>query len=711
LYNPGLAVLTSEDPIKLNMELVHIWESFVVTGRLPEEKIRSVISESWKRCSKFGVSSRLHKAHKVLSEEDLFKKRIDSELRDIAQPIINDLAQTIGGTRHVAFLCNSKGQIVEVVGDEDVQERASLNNLIVGADWSEEGAGTNAIGTAIKHEGPVQIFSAEHYCEGWHCWTCTATPILDPISKKIIGVLDLTGPWNSYQRHTLALVVAQAKAIERSLLEKELICQQMLTNRYIDVCGESTRDGLIVIDMRGRVIRLNEQAGRRLGLDPVKIIGQTVTSFPELSNAFSEIIQLGEPKCERESFITDNQSGQNIRLISKPVTEKNKLLGAMITMPAVPLFRKGEGSYPGSDSAAINNDIPDDVDVINNRGRRTAKVIFRAAEVESKSNAARYNFPSILGKSEIFLKSIDMAKRAALNDAKVLIQGESGTGKELVAQAIHLASKRTSGPFIAINCGALPKELVGSELFGYADGAFTGANKGGNPGKFELAKGGTIFFDEIGEMPLDQQVNLLRVLQEKEVVRIGGRKTIPIDVRIIAASNKHLAEEVKKGNFREDLFYRLNVINIDLPPLRKRREDISLLVHNFLDKTRKELGRMGLRIDNGAMQILEAYDWPGNVRELRNVIERTVQMINDDNITVESLPQEIVEAISNKTEPELVRTEQSEIITDLSIVDRYERDILLNAVKQCNDNMTKAAAQLNMARSTLYRKLKRYGCI
>jgi transcriptional regulator of acetoin/glycerol metabolism len=710
LHNPALAVLTSEDPIKLNMELVHIWESFVVTGRLPEKKIRSVVSESWKRSSQFGVSSRLHKAHKVLTEEDLFKIRIDAELRDIAQPIINDLAKTIVGTRHVAFLCNSKGQIVEVVGDEDVQERASLNNLIVGADWSEEGAGTNAIGTAIKHQGPVQIFSAEHYCEGWHCWTCTATPILDPISKKIIGVLDLTGPWNSYQRHTLALVVAQAKAIEMSLFEKELISQQKLTNRYIDICGESTRDGLIVIDMRGRVIRLNEQAGRRLGIDPYRVIGQTVTDFPELNNAFSEIIQLGGPNSERESLITDNKSGQNIRLISKPLIENDKLLGAMITLPAIPLFRKGEACHAGSESAHISN-LPDDVDVINNKGRRTAKVIFRAAEVESRSNAARYNFPSILGKSEIFLKSIDMAKRAALNEATVIIQGESGTGKELVAQAIHLASKRTSGPFIAINCGALPKELVGSELFGYAEGAFTGANKGGNPGKFELAKGGTIFFDEIGEMPLDQQVNLLRVLQEKEVVRIGGRKTIPIDVRIIAASNKNLAEEVKKGNFREDLFYRLNVININLPPLRKRREDISLLVHNFLDKARKETGRFGLRIDNGAMQILEAYDWPGNVRELRNVIERTVQMIYDDNITAESLPQEIGETAINKTEIEYAATGQNEVITDLSIVDRYERDILLNAVKQCNDNMTKAAAQLNMARSTLYRKLKRYGCI
>jgi transcriptional regulator of acetoin/glycerol metabolism len=685
----------------------------VVTGRLPEKKIRSVISESWKRCSLFGVNSRLHKAQKVLSEEELFKIRIDYELREIAQPIINDLAETIAGTKHVAFLCNFKGQIVEVVGDADIQEKASLNNLIVGADWSEEGAGTNAIGTAIKHQGPVQIFSAEHYCEGWHCWTCTATPILDPVSKKIIGVLDLTGPWSSYQRHTLALVVAQAKAIERSLLEKELIGQQKLTNRYIDFCGESTRDGLIVIDMRGRVIRLNEQAAKRLDLDPGKVIGQIVTDFPELSNAFSEIIQFGEPNTERESFIMDNRSGQRIRLISKTITENNKFLGALITLPAVSLFRKGEGSFAEANNALNNNAASEDVDTINNKGRRTAKVILRAAEVETRSNSARYSFPSILGKSEIFLKSIEMAKRAALNEVTVLVQGESGTGKELVAQAIHLAGKRSTGPFIAINCGALPKELVGSELFGYAEGAFTGANRGGNPGKFELAKGGTIFFDEIGEMPLDQQVNLLRVLQEKEVVRIGGRKTIPTDVRIIAASNKSLSEEVKKGNFREDLFYRLNVININLPPLRKRREDIGLLVHNFLDRARKELGRPRLRISNEALKILEAYDWPGNVRELRNVIERTVQMIYDDNITPESLPPEIIEMVGNKTEPVIVKNEieQNESVTNLSIVERYERDILLNAVKQCNDNMTKAAAQLNMARSTLYRKLKRFGCI
>ncbi|MDD4402001.1 MAG: sigma-54-dependent Fis family transcriptional regulator [Desulfitobacteriaceae bacterium] len=709
MYNPALAVLTSEDPIKLNMELVHIWESYVVTGRLPEKKIRSVVSESWKRCSSFGINSRLHKAHKVLSEEELFKMRIDAELRDIAQPIINDLAETIAGTKHMAFLCNSKGQIVEAVGDADVQERASLNNLIVGADWSEEGAGTNAIGTAIKHQGPVQIFSAEHYCEGWHCWTCTATPIIDPISKKIIGVLDLTGPWNSYQRHTLALVVAQAKAIERSLLEKELIGQQKLTNRYIDICGESTKDGLIVIDMRGRVIRLNEQAAKRLNIDPGKVVGQTVTDFPDLNNAFSEIIRLGKPNTERELFITDNRTGQKIRLISKTITDNNKFLGVLITLPFVSLFRKGEGSFADSDKALMN----EEVDVINNKGRKTAKVIFRAAEVETRSNAARYNFQSILGKSEIFLKSIEMAKRAALNEATVIIQGESGTGKELVAQAIHLASKRTMGPFIAINCGALPKELVGSELFGYADGAFTGANKGGNPGKFELAKGGTIFFDEIGEMPLDQQVNLLRVLQEKEVTRIGGRKTIPIDVRIIAASNKNLSEEVKKGNFREDLFYRLYVIDITLPPLRKRREDISLLVHNFLDKARKELGRPCLRISNEALKILEVYDWPGNVRELCNVIERTVQMSYDDNITPDNLPPEVIEMVRNKSDMVIAKNEieKNETVTDLSIIERYERDILLNTVKQCNDNMTKAAAQLNMARSTLYRKLKRFGCI
>ncbi|MHB8124962.1 MAG: sigma-54-dependent Fis family transcriptional regulator [Desulfitobacteriaceae bacterium] len=711
MYNPALAVLTSEDPIKLNLELVHIWESFVVTGRLPEKDIRPVVSESWKRCSTFGVNSRLHKAHTVLSKEELYKIRIDSELTEIARPIMDDLAQTIAGTKHVAFLCNSQGHIVEVVGDTDVRERASLNNLIVGADWSEEGAGTNAIGTAIKHQGPVQIFSAEHYCEGWHVWTCTATPILDPVSKEIIGVLDLTGPWNSYQRHTLALVVAQAKAIERSLFVSELIRQQKLTNKYIDICGESTMDGILIIDIRGRVIRINEQAARQLSIDPGRVIGQTLTDFPELNNAISEIIQFGEPNCERESFVMDDRSRRKLRIIGKPMAENNKSLGAIITLPSVSMFGKGQGSYWEPQSALIRNDIPEDVNVINNKGRRTSKVIFRAEEDEPRSNAARYNFSAILGNNELFLKSIALAKRAALNEVTVLVQGESGTGKELVAQAIHLASRRKSGPFIAINCGALPKELVGSELFGYADGAFTGANKGGNPGKFELAKGGTIFFDEIGDMPLDQQVNLLRVLQEKEVVRIGGRKTIPIDVRIIAASNKNLSEEVKKGNFREDLYYRLNVINISLPPLRERREDISLLIHCFLDKARRDLGRSALQITNEALQVLEAYNWPGNVRELRNVFDRTVQMIYDDNITPECLPSELLEIVGKKAEVGFVKSEQNKLITDLTIVDRYERDILLNTVKQCNDNMTKAAAQLNMARSTLYRKLKRFGCV
>lgn len=702
--------MTTEDPAKLSKKLVDIWESFVLNGKLPEKSIRTVVSESWKRCSTYGVSPRLQKAHTVLSEETLYKIRIESELSEAARPIMDDLAQIVAGTKHIVFLCNAQGQIVEVVGDADVRYKASINNLIVGADWSEERAGTNAIGTAIKHQGPVQIFSAEHYCEGWHGWTCSATPIHDPVSKQVIGVLDFTGSWSSYQPHTLALVVSQAKAIEKSLFENELVRQLKLTNKYIDTCGESATDGILVVDLHGRVIRLNEMAGKQLGIDPTRVIGQTLSQYPELSNAISEIIQYREPNREFESLVIDGRLQHELRLIGKPVVENDKLLGALITLPAISLFGRSGGAYKEFQKTLIKDEYTLDIDVPNNKVKRTGKVVFRATGVEPKSNAAHYKFSSILGNNELFLKSIEMAKRAALNEATVLVLGESGTGKELVAQAIHLASRRSAGPFIAINCGALPKDLVGSELFGYADGAFTGASKGGNPGKFELAIGGTIFLDEIGEMPLEQQVNLLRILQEKEVVRIGGQKTIPIDVRVISASNKNLIEQVRKGNFRQDLYYRLNVISINMPPLRERRDDISLLVACFLEKARIELNKPDLQINSDALQLLEAYSWPGNVRELRNVIERTVQMNWSDHISSESLPSELFEKVESKLNSSFIEDENQPTV-DLSIMDRVERDLLLKTVKQCNDNMTMAAAQLKMARSTLYRKLKRLGCI
>jgi transcriptional regulator with PAS, ATPase and Fis domain len=279
--------------------------------------------------------------------------------------------------------------------------------------------------------------------------------------------------------------------------------------------------------------------------------------------------------------------------------------------------------------------------------------------------------------------------------------GESGTGKEIVAQAIHNASSRKSGPFLGINCAALPRGLIESELFGYTEGAFTGAKKGGNPGKFELADGGTLFLDEIGEMPLDVQAILLRVLQENSIVRIGGREIIPINVRIIAATNKNLLDQVKMGHFRNDLFYRLNVLTITIPPLRERSEDITILSYHFLDKVNQRLGKNVSVISDEVLRLFYNYNWPGNARELQNIIERSVNITNGNTVLPSSLPDYVLNTakLSNGNYVPL---------SDLLSISEYEKQLIVSLLHKHQGNRAKVAKHLGISRSTLYRKFKEY---
>jgi transcriptional regulator with PAS, ATPase and Fis domain len=312
-------------------------------------------------------------------------------------------------------------------------------------------------------------------------------------------------------------------------------------------------------------------------------------------------------------------------------------------------------------------------------------------------NQAKITFDDIIGQHPYFIQKVNEAKLAAATDSNVLILGESGTGKEMFAQAIHNESKRKNKPFIAINCAGIPRDLLGSELFGYVDGAFTGAKKGGSAGKFELADGGTLFLDEIGEMSLEMQVLLLRVIQEKEVMRIGGHKVIPVDVRIIAATNKNLRDEVKKGSFREDLFFRLNVMPITLPPLRERKEDIPLLVRHFIDKLSKKLNKPFPEIRTDFLQALIQYDWPGNIRELQNILERTLNRSTKPVLSAEDLPEEVFQMFSGqKTEEMLVHR------------DDIKKQSIIQALRLFNGNITKAAKHLGISRSTFYRQMRKF---
>lgn len=320
---------------------------------------------------------------------------------------------------------------------------------------------------------------------------------------------------------------------------------------------------------------------------------------------------------------------------------------------------------------------------------------------------ARFHFDDILTCSEIMEDTIELAKAASRNKSTILIQGESGTGKEMFAQSIHNQSKFADGPFIAVNCGAIPRELVGSELFGYVEGAFTGARKGGSPGKFELAQGGTLFLDEIGDMPLEQQAALLRVLQEKQVSRLGSSKAIPVNVRVICATNRDLYNEVQKGAIRKDLYFRLNVISLRIPPLRERPEDIDLLLKHFLIQGDPEWLEHTPTIDPAVWKLLKNYPWPGNVRELQNFAERIQFAVKDYSIKLEDLPYEIQTLHEKETvRPIMSMPANLNIKQQLAEVEAQQIKALL---LQFNGNVSRVAEALGVSRRTVDRRIKKYG--
>ncbi len=318
---------------------------------------------------------------------------------------------------------------------------------------------------------------------------------------------------------------------------------------------------------------------------------------------------------------------------------------------------------------------------------------------------AKYHFEEIIGDSAMIRDAIQLARRVAAGEGNIMIEGESGTGKELFAQSIHNASNRRNGPFIAVNCGALPRDLIASELFGYAEGSFTGAKKGGKPGKFEMATGGTIFLDEIGDMPMEQQITLLRVIQERTVTRIGAAKSIPIDARVICATNKDLHKEVEMANFRQDLFFRLNVINLHIPPLRERREDIPVLFHHFLHNHRS-YDEGETVADEAFMNRLLAYDWPGNVRELQNITERAFFIAHGRPFTVQDLPKYLLNAVTAEPNGETVPPETAE---RTATPKNPEKEQIEKLLAKHRFNASRVAEELGVSRTTLYRKFKKYG--
>lgn len=441
---------------------------------------------------------------------------------------------------------------------------------------------------------------------------------------------------------------------------------------------ESIEEGIVVVDKQGLITRMNKAYGYFLGINPKEIVGKHITTV--ITNTRLHIVaRSGNAEVEQFQKINDN-----ICVVTRiPITKNDEIIGCVGNV----IFKDAKN-----------------LDTLAAKFNKLHSELEFYKEEFSKACGIKYTFEDIIGKS----KKIDAVKKLAFKAAKsistVLILGESGTGKELFAHAIHAASSRRQGPFIKVNCAALPESLLESELFGYDEGAFTGARRSGKPGKFELANGGTIFLDEIGEMPISMQVKILRVLQEREMERVGATKTTKLDIRIIAATNRNLEKMIDEGQFRQDLYYRLNVFSLVIPPLRERIDDIPLLCDMLLRKICNKVGHWVYDISPKALELMNKYNWPGNVRELENILERTINLMDDEVVLMaEHLPPIL------KKKNQLTTDENNRTIFNLELImNNAERLALNRALEATRGNKSTAAKILGITRSAFYQKLKKH---
>lgn len=655
-------------------DLYLAWEKFIETGEITEN-INSEITDAWKRCAAARVDPLAGRSQFILDnvkmQEVLEEHR---ELIDLARPFMNNLYKFVAGSGFIVLLCDEHGYIMTTVGDRDVNGDTDELNFQTGALWTEEEIGNNGVGTSLVMRRPFQVTGFEHFCRKHHKWTCSGSPIFNE-DREMIGILEMSGPVEKTHLHTLGMVVAAAEAIEHQMhihrQNRELI---MLNKRMYSILN-SVSDGVIIIDSFGKITHTNPALERILDRR-LDLRGKAIENLMENTLVIRDMLVSGKGFKDVELTIRNGTT--------------------LSCLASGEVLRDEQGHITG---ASIFIDTIKNVHSLVNR--------FSGAQ-------ATFEFEDIVGESEELMEAIRIGTRAAVSDSNVLLQGDSGTGKEIFAQAIHNRSSRANFPFVAINCGAIPRELLDSELFGYVEGAFTGAKKGGRPGKFEMASGGTLFLDEIADLPLAKQVALLRVLQERKIMRIGGNRVIPVDVRIICATNKNLLELVKKGQFRQDLYYRLNVISITLPPLKNRREDINLLLNHFLQTYSKRMGMPTPVIEPQVLHYLENYGWPGNVRELQNVVERMLNIAGGNKLTMGHLPPEVMPQ-SNYAEPEPidipVPTLEEERKRIKEIQAQQETEEIISLLAACGGNVSEVARRLGISRNTLYRKMRQYNII
>lgn len=617
------------------------------------------IKDSHQRCFEYGLAENDQTNFDPVCQTDLsLLVEQNQGLYTHALPVMETLYEQIINTHNMVILTDLNGLILHSLGDDDFLEKADRVALKPGVTWSEQSKGTNAIGTAIAEQEPTTIHADEHYLRANHFLTCSASPIFD-YRGSVVGTLDVTGDRRGFHKHTLALVKMSAQLIENQLFSSAFQdCILLHFNARAEFIG-TLMEGTAAFSESGQLLSANRSAIFQIGLSLSALQTHTFSSLFGLPisalidhcrSASPDYLKLYLNSGVRVLARVDLRLKQH--LFQHPATASSKAVTQPYKPASTPVKRQQHG-----------------LQCLNTGDPQVAAVIEKVTKV--------------LGR-----------------DIPILITGETGTGKDLLAQSIHHDSPRRKCPFVAVNCASIPETLIESELFGYEDGAFTGAKKKGNIGKFLQANGGTLFLDEIGDMPMSLQSHLLRVLQERMITPLGSSKSIPVDVELICATNRNLREQIAKGNFREDLYYRLNGLTVKLPAIRERTD---------LDAVIKKI--LSLESTNGTHTLapeiaglFKLHKWPGNFRQLSNVLRTAMVMAgNNKQIRKEHLPDDFLEDI------ELLKNQVFHSLTpennaDCTNLEEMELSVIQKSLELHHGNVAATARALGISRNTIYRK-------
>lgn len=667
------------------------WEArkrFLLDGTV-SDAVDPGIAASWRRSAAYGVDA---KATVLYHDRNMNVLTNGIELLNTRDAYFYlaeaELLSSIGAA--IVFT-DDHFDVFAIRGNRELKDELRAMNFRFGTNLAESNVGTTALSMSFFSGQEVWVCGSEHYMRALTKYICVAN-CSQANFKSTSGVLYpsmIIIPIEKYQeqyRFLFSYILSTHMYRQRSLMNSNYL----IYNSIINLMTEMNAIHYIALDNDNRIIDLSDGLLNQLSLQYAHVIGSELrTVFPCLAQTMEEG-KLGDSV--KMTGCTNIMSPKLGSYYARCVEIRNDgdRIGKVVLMSSVPL---------GMKALPTGNHIPaTETDAVE-------RVQMQPQAPHRSAFSAKYTFNDLCGSCQAFNEAVYRAQRVAKSDSSVLILGESGTGKELFAQAIHNASSRRGHPFVSINCAAMPRELISSELFGYVEGAFTGARKNGAPGKIELANKGTLFLDEIGDMPLDLQVHLLKVLEDKAFTRLGDSKSKTVDIRVIAATNQDLNKLVREGTFRLDLYYRLNVFTLELPPLRGRVSDIPQLTRLFIKQCAQRLDKQVSDISPEALGAFMAYSWPGNLRELRNAVESSVNLAMNEEIMLSDIPTAILRATG--IQPENAAS-NSLLLTELnSAGKRAETEMILELMERYNGNKSMVAEKLGISRPALYRKLKK----